>query len=101
MRTQVAIIGAGPSGLLLGQLLFKAGIDNVTGFRLDAVRDASQQDGGSNRQSLPLSPEQHCGPRFSCWDHVSHKGFAPLLSTASTFDANTSKTRAEFDLYLN
>src|SRR4051794_13516455 len=28
-RTQVAIIGAGPSGLLLGQLLFKAGIDNV------------------------------------------------------------------------
>ncbi len=28
-RTQVAIIGAGPSGLLLGQLLHKAGIDNV------------------------------------------------------------------------
>lgn len=29
MRTQVAIIGAGPSGLLLGQLLAKAGISNV------------------------------------------------------------------------
>ncbi|PAU54650.1 4-hydroxybenzoate 3-monooxygenase [Pseudomonas sp. PIC25] len=29
MRTRVAIIGAGPSGLLLGQLLHKAGIDNV------------------------------------------------------------------------
>ena len=29
MRTQVAIIGAGPSGLLLGQLLHQAGIDNV------------------------------------------------------------------------
>jgi p-hydroxybenzoate 3-monooxygenase len=29
MRTQVAIIGAGPSGLLLGQLLAKAGIANV------------------------------------------------------------------------
>jgi p-hydroxybenzoate 3-monooxygenase len=28
-RTQVAIIGAGPSGLLLGQLLAKAGIDAV------------------------------------------------------------------------
>ena len=28
-RTQVAIIGAGPSGLLLGQLLHQAGIDNV------------------------------------------------------------------------
>ena len=28
-RTQVAIIGAGPSGLLLGQLLSRAGIDNI------------------------------------------------------------------------
>ena len=29
MRTQVAIIGAGPAGLLLGQLLHRAGVDNV------------------------------------------------------------------------
>ncbi|WP_271409286.1 4-hydroxybenzoate 3-monooxygenase [Pseudomonas sp. Q1-7] len=29
MNTQVAIIGAGPSGLLLGQLLHKAGIDTL------------------------------------------------------------------------
>lgn len=29
MRTQVAIIGSGPAGLLLGQLLHKAGIDAV------------------------------------------------------------------------
>ena len=29
MRTEVAIIGAGPAGLLLGQLLSRAGIDNV------------------------------------------------------------------------
>ena len=29
MRTQVAIVGAGPSGLLLGQLLHKAGIDAI------------------------------------------------------------------------
>ncbi|MEG0246720.1 MAG: 4-hydroxybenzoate 3-monooxygenase, partial [Pseudomonas sp.] len=29
MKTQVAIIGAGPSGLLLGQLLHKAGIETV------------------------------------------------------------------------
>ena len=29
LRTQVAIIGAGPSGLLLGQLLYKAGIDAI------------------------------------------------------------------------
>lgn len=29
MRTQVAIIGAGPAGLLLGQLLANVGIDAV------------------------------------------------------------------------
>jgi len=29
LKTQVAIIGAGPSGLLLGQLLAKHGIDNI------------------------------------------------------------------------
>ncbi len=29
MKTQVAIIGAGPAGLLLGQLLLRRGIDNV------------------------------------------------------------------------
>ena len=29
MRTQVAIIGAGPAGLLLGALLHKVGIDNI------------------------------------------------------------------------
>lgn len=29
MRVQVAIVGAGPSGLLLGQLLYRAGIDAV------------------------------------------------------------------------
>ena len=28
-RTQVAIIGAGPAGLLLGQLLYRHGIDNI------------------------------------------------------------------------
>ena len=29
MRTKIAIIGAGPAGLLLGQLLHACGIDNV------------------------------------------------------------------------
>lgn len=29
MRTQVAIVGAGPAGLLLGQLLHRAGVDTV------------------------------------------------------------------------
>ena len=42
MRTQVAIIGAGPSGLLLGQLLHRAGIDNVIVERQDAAYVASR-----------------------------------------------------------
>ncbi len=35
MRTQVAIVGAGPAGLLLGHLLHRAGIDNVVVERHD------------------------------------------------------------------
>ncbi len=35
MRTQVAIVGAGPAGLLLGQLLYRAGISNVIVERHD------------------------------------------------------------------
>lgn len=35
MRTQVVIIGSGPSGLLLGQLLYRAGIDTVILDRVD------------------------------------------------------------------
>lgn len=35
MRTQVAIIGAGPAGMLLGQLLHRHGIDNVILERKD------------------------------------------------------------------
>src|SRR5258708_5601671 len=56
-------------------------------------RTQSQQD-GNNRQSLALSPEpEHLWPPISCWGHVSHKGFARLLSMPSTIEANTSKTR--------
>ena len=36
-RTQVAIIGAGPSGLLLGQLLHRAGIANIVVERQDGA----------------------------------------------------------------
>ena len=39
MRTQVAIVGAGPAGLLLGALLHKAGIANVIVDLLYAVID--------------------------------------------------------------
>jgi len=37
IRTQVAIIGSGPSGLLLGRLLTQAGIDSIILDRVDAA----------------------------------------------------------------
>jgi hypothetical protein len=58
-----------------------------------------QQD-GDNRQ-LTSPKLEHRGPRFSCWDHVSHKDFAPLLSATSRFEANESKTLRQINLYLN
>jgi hypothetical protein len=30
----------------------------------------------------------------SCWDHVSHKRFAPPLSKTSTIEMNAGKNRA-------
>lgn len=51
MRTQVAIIGSGPSGLLLGQLLADAGIDNVIlersskGHVLERIRAGVLEEG--------------------------------------------------------
>src|SRR6266478_3534821 len=69
---------------------------------IGARRRGHPHQDGDNRQSFSLSPElEHCGPRFSCWDHTSHKAFAPRLSTASGIETNTSKTSGYFDLYLN
>jgi p-hydroxybenzoate 3-monooxygenase len=51
MKTQVAIIGSGPSGLLLGQLLHRAGIDNVIverqtpGYILSRIRAGVLEQG--------------------------------------------------------
>ena len=51
LRTQVAIIGAGPSGLLLGQLLHMAGIDAVIVVR---VSGDYVLDGGFRGSAISL-----------------------------------------------
>src|ERR1044071_4006960 len=51
MRTQVAIIGAGPSGLLLGQLLHRAGIDAVIVEHRSAEHVASRIRAGILEQT--------------------------------------------------
>jgi p-hydroxybenzoate 3-monooxygenase len=54
MRTQVAIIGSGPSGLLLGQLLTNAGIDNL-------ILERSSQDYVLGRIRAGVLEEGTCG----------------------------------------
>jgi len=52
MRTQVAIIGGGPSGLLLGQLLHRAGIDTVILERQSRAHVLSRVRAGMLEQGL-------------------------------------------------
>jgi p-hydroxybenzoate 3-monooxygenase len=55
LRTQVAIVGSGPSGLLLGQLLYRAGIGNIVLDRasrdhiLGRVRAGVLEDGSARK----------------------------------------------------
>jgi p-hydroxybenzoate 3-monooxygenase len=65
MRTQVAIIGAGPAGLLLGQLLQKQGIDNVILERQTAEHVLSRIRAGLIEQAtVDLLDEAGVGARM-------------------------------------
>jgi p-hydroxybenzoate 3-monooxygenase len=76
MKTQVAIIGAGPSGLLLGQLLHKQGIANVIleartpDYVLGRIRAGVLEQGMAD-----LLREAGAGERMDREGHV-HEGFA-------------------------
>ena len=64
-RTQVAIIGAGPSGLLLGQLLHGAGIDNLILERRSADYGLGRVRAGVLEQtSVDLLEEAGVGARM-------------------------------------
>lgn len=75
MKTQVAIIGAGPSGLLLGQLLHKHGIDNIIleartpEYVLGRIRAGVLEQG-----MVDLLHEAGAGERMAREGHV-HEGF--------------------------
>jgi p-hydroxybenzoate 3-monooxygenase len=76
MRTQVAIIGSGPSGLLLGQLLTLAGIDNLVLDRaskdhiLGRVRAGVLEEG-----TVRLMDEAQSGTRMHA-EGLPHDGFS-------------------------
>jgi p-hydroxybenzoate 3-monooxygenase len=76
MRTQVVIIGSGPSGLLLGQLLAKAGIDAVIldrvgkDYILGRVRAGVLEQG-----TVGLMDEAGAGSRMHA-EGLPHDGFS-------------------------
>ena len=79
MRTQVAIIGAGPSGLLLGQLLHKAGIDAVILERQTGDYVLSRIRAGVLEQvCIDLLDEADVGQRMHR-EGLVHEGFDLLV----------------------
>jgi p-hydroxybenzoate 3-monooxygenase len=74
-RTQVAIIGAGPSGLLLGQLLHRAGVHNVIIERQSAAHvQARIRAGVLEQTTVDLLAEAGVAQRLSA-EGLLHGGF--------------------------
>jgi p-hydroxybenzoate 3-monooxygenase len=81
-RTQVAIIGAGPSGLLLGQLLYRAGIDAIIIERQSAQYVSERIRAGVLEQTTTdLLIEAGVGDRMRR-EGLIHDGFALCFSGA-------------------
>ncbi|MEK7345562.1 MAG: 4-hydroxybenzoate 3-monooxygenase [Pseudomonadota bacterium] len=79
-RTQVAIIGAGPSGLLLGQLLYKAGIDAIIVERQSGDYVLSRIRAGVLEQvCIDLLDEAGVGQRMHA-EGLIHGGFDLLFN---------------------
>jgi len=75
MRTQVAIIGAGPSGLLLSQLLHLQGIDNVVLERRSGAYVLGRIRAGVLEQgAVDLLHEAQVGERLAR-EGLVHEGF--------------------------
>ncbi|MEP9373786.1 4-hydroxybenzoate 3-monooxygenase [Mesorhizobium sp. KR1-2] len=76
MRTQVVIIGSGPSGLLLGQLLANNGIDNVILERVDRDYVLGRVRAGVLEQGMvDLLEEAGAGARMNA-EGLPHEGIS-------------------------
>lgn len=75
LKTQVAIIGSGPSGLLLGQLLSNQGIDNIIIERSSAEHVLSRIRAGILEQGfVDLIHKANCHQRLE-QEGIVHSGF--------------------------
>ena len=82
MRTQVAIIGSGPAGLLLGRLLTLAGIDNVILDRVNRDYILGRVRAGVLEQgTVDLMHEAGAGARLAA-EGLPHAGFDIALNGA-------------------
>jgi len=87
MRTQVAIIGAGPSGLLLGQLLHNAGIDAVIVERQSGDYVLSRIRAGILEQiTVDLLHEAGVGERVRSQGTVHHSIELVFANTRHSID---------------
>src|SRR6202020_3641986 len=76
VRTQVAIIGAGPSGLLLSRLLSLSGIDNIVLERQSRAHVAGRIRAGVLEQgTVELLLRANVGDRMLS-ERLVHDGFA-------------------------
>ncbi len=110
MRTQVAIVGAGPSGLLLSRLLHRAGIDNVVLERRSAEYVLGRiRAGVLERGTVDLLDEAGVGERCHR-EGLAHEGigiafdgsrhridFAGLIGGRVTVYGQTEVTRDLMD----
>nr|WP_294510552.1 4-hydroxybenzoate 3-monooxygenase [uncultured Rhodopila sp.] len=82
MRTQVAIIGSGPSGLLLGRLLTLAGIDNILLDRVDRAYILARVRAGVLEQGMvEMMREAEAAERLDV-EGLRHAGFDIALDGA-------------------
>lgn len=109
MKTQVAIIGGGPSGLLLSQLLYTQGIDSIVlerktkDYVLGRIRagvleqglvQMMEEAGCADRMQAEGFP--HDGTEISYGDEIFRIDFAELTGTPVMVYGQTEVTR---DLY--